>query len=212
MIAEPDVMKAALNWNESGWPDFVVYNPIFAAAPEAKIFGTAIPRNEARATMESGPTAVLGEAATQFGLLTPLEPDEQDAREALQFAAHCDVLPRDMLPIMVDIQRLREAWLAQATLEALDKAQGPVVVITGNGHARTDWGVPVYLAWVRPELNVIALGQAEDGELSGAFDITTDAPAVDSGDPCAGPFETTADLALAGGAAAPYGRHMAKLG
>jgi uncharacterized iron-regulated protein len=36
-----------------------------------------------------------------------------------------------------------------------------VAVITGNGHARRDWGVPALLRVARPDLRVIAVGQFE---------------------------------------------------
>jgi hypothetical protein len=36
-----------------------------------------------------------------------------------------------------------------------------VVIITGNGHARTDWGVPALLAVAAPDVTVFALGQFE---------------------------------------------------
>jgi uncharacterized iron-regulated protein len=38
-------------------------------------------------------------------------------------------------------QRLKDAWMADRLLDA----HTPTVLITGNGHARTDRGVPLYL-------------------------------------------------------------------
>ncbi len=76
--------------------------------------------------------------------------------------------------------------MAREALDAFDEVGGPVVVITGNGHARKDWGVPSYLAQVRPELRVVSLGQSEDGTLpEGGFDMIIDAPSVERDDPCA---------------------------
>ena len=37
-----------------------------------------------------------------------------------------------------------------------------MAVITGNGHARRDHGMPAYLARVAPDLTVYVLGQTED--------------------------------------------------
>jgi uncharacterized iron-regulated protein len=59
-------------------------------------------------------------------------------------------------------------------------------VITGNGHARRDWGVPAVLAEVAPDLDVWVLGQTEDGRpLEGGFDAVISDPAAPRPDPCA---------------------------
>ncbi|MGY3438966.1 MULTISPECIES: ChaN family lipoprotein [unclassified Marinovum] len=179
-------LGAALGWADSGWPDFALYHPIFAAAPQAQIFGAAIPRATARAAMQSGAGAVFGAEAARFGLNDALPPDTQTAREALQMAAHCDALPEAMLPQMVEIQRLRDAALARAVLAAMAQTGGPVAVITGNGHARKDWGVPQVLAKVAPDLRVFVLGQGEEGTPpEGGFDEVVFAPVPLRDDPCA---------------------------
>ena len=43
---DPTALEEALGWAESGWPDFTMYYPVFAAAPEARILG-APPRGDA---------------------------------------------------------------------------------------------------------------------------------------------------------------------
>lgn len=179
-------LAGALEWAESGWPDFALYYPIFAAAPGAAIYGAQVPREEARAVFEEGLAASFGADAARYGLDRPLPATEQAAREALQMAAHCDALPVDILPGMVEIQRLRDAALARAVLNALDETGGPVAVITGNGHARRDWGMPAVLSAARDGLEIVALGQTEDGApLEGGFDEVISAEAVDRPDPCA---------------------------
>jgi len=104
----------------------------------------------------------------------------------VQRAAHCDALPEEILPGMVAVQRLRDAVLARAVVQAVEATGGPVAMITGNGHARIDWGVPSYLARVAPDLEVWTLGQTEEAQaLDGGFDEVVSAPAVDRPDPCA---------------------------
>ena len=67
----------------------------------------------------------------------------------------------------------------------VDVTGGPVVVITGNGHARTDWGAPHYVSKAAPGVRVFALGQGEAGKPpEGDFAAVVDGPAVDRGDPC----------------------------
>ena len=186
LIADEAALEAALGLNDSGWPDFSIYYPIFAAAPEAAYFGAAVPRDTARAAMETGMAEAFRGDAAAYGLTAPLPEGQQAKREALQLAAHCDALPEEMLPVMVDIQRLRDAELAYSALEAFEAHGGPVVVITGNGHARMDWGAPVYLMTAAPNVSAAALGQGEDDlPPDGVFDVIESAPAVDRGDPCA---------------------------
>lgn len=185
LLGDADALATALDWSQSGWSDFAMYHPIFLAAPDAVIFGAAVPRDAARASMQRGIAAAFGPEAAVFGLADPLSETEQAQREALQFDAHCEALPRDLLPTMVDIQRLRDARLAQEALIALERTGGPVVVITGNGHARADWGVPRFLRQVRGGIRIFTLGQTEDGAvLPGAFDAVLDAPSVARPDPC----------------------------
>ena len=179
-------LAEALAWDESGWPDFAMYYPIFSAAPEAQIYGAQVPREAARSALSTGPAASFGPEAARYGLDRDLPPEEQTARETLQMEAHCNALPPEMLPGMVAIQRLRDAVLARATIEALEATGGPVAGITGNGHARRDWGVPAYLTKVAPDLDIWVLGQTEDDSpLDGGFDMVTSAPAVERPDPCA---------------------------
>lgn len=182
---DADELAAALDWDASGWPDFSLYYPIIAAAPQAVVVGAGVPRGAARAAMELGVAESFGPDAQAYGLTAPLGADEQARREADQFEAHCEALPEEMLPVMVELQRLRDAMLARAVVAALDEYGAPVVLITGNGHARRDRGAPVALALVRPGLDLRVVGQGEDGEgPQGLFDEVWDAPAVDRPDPC----------------------------
>lgn len=185
LVADEAALEAALGWNDSGWPDFSIYYPIFAAAPEADYFGAAISRDVARQAMAEGMAEAFRGDAEAYGLTAPLPDAQQAEREALQLAAHCDAMPEEMLPVMVNIQRLRDAELAYSAVQAVEAHGGPVVVITGNGHARMDWGAPVYLMAAEPDLRVAALGQGEEGAApSGVFDVVETSPPVDRGDPC----------------------------
>lgn len=180
------VLEAALGWEAAGWPDFDMYFPIFEAAPEAFIFGAGVPRERLRDLMAEDLQAVAGaDLSERFALDIPLDAEEQIARETLQREAHCNALPEELMPRMVSVQRLRDAVLADRALEALSRHGAPVVVITGNGHARMDWGAPALLKIAAPDVAVYALGQSEAGQgPSGVFDSLTDGPAVDRGDPC----------------------------
>ncbi|WP_083096397.1 ChaN family lipoprotein [Pseudophaeobacter leonis] len=184
--------SAVLNWEESGWPAFELYAPVFYAARQLPQFGALVPRAASQAALQAGVASHFGADAARFGLDQALPAAEQVRREADQLVNHCNAMPVEMLPMLVDFQRLRDTSLAAATERALQRAGGPaegaaggpVVVITGNGHARRDRGLSVYLTRAMPELEVLALGQSEEGRIEGLFDITLSSPAAPRGDPC----------------------------
>jgi len=184
-LQDPDALAKALDWSASGWPDFAMYYPIFAAARGASVYGAAVPREETRNAMRIGIPRAFGAGAEVYGLTAELDAEELADRLNLQMAAHCNALPLELLPGMVDLQRLRDAVLARAALAALAETGGPVAVITGNGHARKDWGLPAYVARIAPDVSLFSLGQSEDGmPPQGGFDLVLDAPGVDRPDPC----------------------------
>ncbi|WP_027257674.1 ChaN family lipoprotein [Leisingera aquimarina] len=184
-LANARLTARQLDWQNSGWPDFSLYAPVFAAAADARQYGAQVPRAEAAEAWERGVAAFFrAEDAARFGLDQPLPEVEQAEREADQQTNHCNAMPVEMLPVLVDFQRLRDAALAKAADTALAETGGPVAVITGNGHARTDRGLAVYLAKARPAVQIRSLGQSEGGQISGTFDLLLDAGAAVRPDPC----------------------------
>lgn len=178
---EPEALKTATR--AFHWSNIADYADLLAASPV--IAGGALPRDQVRQAFSEGAAAVFGADAAAFGLTTPLPPDQLAARKDHQFEAHCQAMPRDMMSGMVEAQRLRDAGLAHAVLAALDQYGAPVVLITGNGHARKDWGVPALLVRASPGVSVFSLGQTEEGAtLQGVFDQIADAPRPDRADPC----------------------------
>lgn len=181
----PDALAEALDWSERGWPDFAFYYPIFVAAPDAAIFGGALPRASVRRAVEEGAAAVMGGSASLFGLEAHLDDEEQEIRNTLQREAHCNALPEDILPGMVEAQRLRDASLARAVIAAMNETGPPVLVITGNGHARRDWGIPRMLNRADPDLTVLSIGQFETPpEDPSPFDLWLVTTPAERGDPC----------------------------
>lgn len=179
----PDAIRAATGWDDSGWPEFPLYAPVFAALGEAQIFGGGLDRALVRQAITDGAAAVLDDPRFD---LSDLPEEEQATREAEQQEAHCNALPEEMLPGMVEAQRLRDAALTRAVLTAIDETGGPVALITGNGHARKDRAVPLMLARVAPDLVVDVLGQFEEMPEEGApFDRWAISPAPEREDPCA---------------------------
>jgi uncharacterized iron-regulated protein len=188
-------LEQALGWAGTGWPDFSLYAPIFLAAPTAQLFGANLPRALVRKSITDGAADVFGPDAPLYGLTTPLSKEDQTAQEAEQMAAHCNALPETLLPGMVEAQRLRDAALARAVIRArAATGGGQVVVITGNGHARTDWGLSVPLSRVlageaptdTPAPIILAVGQFETAAPDDPpFDLVLVTDAVERDDPCA---------------------------
>lgn len=179
-------LATALDWENAGWPAFGHYAQIMEAAPGAKIYGAALPREKVRAAVKNGAASEFGDQAAVFGLLQPLPPEEQAAREAAQMEAHCDALPVEMLSGMVEAQRLRDAALAAAVLRARADTEGIILVITGNGHADTSTGMPAVLSNVAPQLTVFSFAQLEAlPDSAPPYDGFLVTEPVEREDPCA---------------------------
>ena len=187
LIGDPGALGAALGWEESGWPDFAMYAPIFAAAPEAAHMGAALTSNGMRLAVTDGAASPLGAGAGLMGLDEPLPPARQAAEEARQAEVHCDMMPEEMLAGMVEVQRARDGALALAALAALEAHGAPVAVILGNGHAEAG-AVPALIGRARPGTAVLALGQLEAApEDSAPYDLWAESGAPErEGDPCDG--------------------------
>ncbi|MEB8385665.1 ChaN family lipoprotein [Rhodobacteraceae bacterium KMM 6894] len=181
--ADTDRTVIAEAWEASGWRDFPIYAPIFDAFGTARIIGAAAPREAIRAVYSDGPDALFGADAARFGLDKALPSEQQTTREELQFNAHCEAMPRDMMAGMVAVQRYRDAVFAKAALEALETYGPPIAVIAGNGHARTDWGVPALIALAAPDVTTHAIAFVEEAN-GMPFDKTHIVPATERDDPC----------------------------
>ena len=186
-----DDLAEALEWEASGWPDFAMYAPIFDAAPEAWVSGGGVAPDVLRKSVMEGAAAAWPEGAERYGLNERMPQDVIDAMLEEQDVAHCGALPTGMLPGMVEAQQLRDASFADAALRLLEADHAPVVLITGNGHARADRGSPLYLKRAAPDVTALSVGMIEVGE-SDAQDLANEAPfdvviytePFDRGDPC----------------------------
>lgn len=187
-LSDAAAVARATEWESRGWPDFAMYHPIFMAAPGARIYAGDVPRSVVRMAIRDGAAAAFGQDAAVFGLTEPFAADLQAEQEKALLAAHCYAMPPEALPGMVEAQRLRDAVLAAAALTALRETGGPVAVITGVEHARTDIGVPAMVRMASPAITVLSVGQMEsvpEGPPPHDLWIVTDGVA-DRGDPCEG--------------------------
>ncbi len=149
-----------LAWAESGWPDFAMYAEILLAAPAATVAGGGVDRAALRRAAEQG--AASWPDAARFGLDQALAPAEAARRAQAQVDSHCGMLPIEAAPALVDAQRIRDAAFADALLRAAE--DGFAVLITGNGHARVDWGAPRFLRRLAPDARGVSVGLLEAPE------------------------------------------------
>ncbi|MEM7271010.1 MAG: ChaN family lipoprotein [Pseudomonadota bacterium] len=193
MIADRDEGAAnadRANWINPAWNGWEMYQPIIAAAPEAVIAGGLVAKDIIRTAMIRGAATAWPEGA-RYRLAEPLPMDMVEDMIMEQRTAHCKALAKHSLPGMVEAQQLRDASFADAALRLHEAGHRPVVLITGNGHARTDRGVPLYLRRAASDLTVVAIGQRELERGGGLhplwktpFDFTIHTEAHDRGNPC----------------------------
>ena len=177
----PDALAAAVAWSESGWPAWAQYRPVFAAAYAhgLPVVAANLPREQLRPLAMKGAAKLSPEARERYALDVGLPPRQREAMtEALQ-AGHCGLMPEKMIPGMLTVQRARNGIMAKSLLDAARDADG-AVLITGNGHARADRGVPYVLGELAPERPTLALAfrEVEGGETDpqayGAADAADD--------------------------------------
>jgi uncharacterized iron-regulated protein len=150
----PEAIAQAVDWAKSGWPDWALYRPVFAAGLERglPIVAANFPRAQGKALAMQGLSALSPEVVSRLGLDTPLSEEVARAMRAELFESHCGHMPQELMEPMMHVQRARDAQMAERLL-ASDKGDG-ALLITGSGHARTDRGVPARLASLSPGTKV----------------------------------------------------------
>ncbi|MFQ5989303.1 MAG: ChaN family lipoprotein [Candidatus Methylomirabilales bacterium] len=188
----------AVNWDRSGWPDWVLYQPIAEAALEAglSIVATNLPRATVRTLRRKGLAAVEPGLVSRLGLDQRLAPETHAEMAAEIRHAHCGYASASTVEAMITVQRARDAQMAESL--AVAGQEDGAVLIAGSGHVRKDYGVPTYLALQAPGTSVVSVTFLEvtKGEIApGAytarlgrgrlpFDYVWFTPRVDDLDPC----------------------------
>lgn len=184
----PHTVQALQALGAPGW-DWPLYAPLLEVAVRHRlpVIGGNLSRDEAIAVMRRGLTALPASAdAPRLGL-PPNWPAPVQARlEQRMIDSHCGKLPASVAPRMVMAQAARDAWLADAVLAARERFPGrDVILITGNGHAERDTGVPVFLerrGVPADQIAVLLLTESRDS--SEPADAVLSFPPVDRPDPC----------------------------
>lgn len=177
-------LKAAIDWDKSGWQDYA-YDPLLIAALKGQVpfYAGDADRNTIRKVSKEGASALPGDEKARLKLDVPLG-DKADAAVLDQlFESHCKHMPREQLGSMAFAQRYRDAVLADAVLKAIEK-RGSTLLIAGNEHVREDRGVPWYIHQRAPEKKTLSIMmlEVEDGKTDPEAYVPRDPegkPAVD---------------------------------
>lgn len=170
-----------------GW-DWRLYRPFVELALEydLPIVAANLSRADAMRVATQGFAAVFDEATRARFALDALPPALLAAHEKAVDDGHCNRMPADALPALARAQIARDLALAEAIRPYF--ARG-VVLLTGNGHARKDIGVPFFLTEAE-RAQAIAIGllerdKPEEGDWAQRFDVAFSTPVQGRDDPCA---------------------------
>lgn len=156
-----DDLAAALNWQQSGWHAGVLEAIIAPALGSwLHVYAGHPPRERVRAVARGGLDALdaldSGERR-RLGLDVGLEPPLEAALIEELEASHCGLVPRSAFGGMAAAQRYRDAHMAAALVAARKAHGGTAVLLAGNGHVRTDRGVPWHLRRMDPAARLFAV-------------------------------------------------------
>lgn len=167
-LANSGDLKRFLEWDKSAWSKMADYTPLFDAAITARlpIYAADPPRDTMKKAAKEGLTVALShDERARLALDTPLG-DAHDAASLAEIeGSHCGMIPKSAQPNMAQAQRYRDAHMADVLLKAAE-AHGSAILIAGNGHVRTDRGVPWYIRARRPDVKIVSvmLVEVEDGK------------------------------------------------
>jgi uncharacterized iron-regulated protein len=194
-----DELLRLLEWDKSGWPPAQIYKPLFEAALAARlpIYAGDPPRGRVRAIARGGLSSLPPEERARLRLDEPMPAPLLDALRKELAGSHCGLLPAEAVEGMAAAQRYHDAHLADAFLAAAGR-HGSAILITGNGHARKDRGVPWHLELraARIAVTTFLLIEVEEGktdpklylprdpEGKPAADLVIFTPRAERGDPC----------------------------
>jgi uncharacterized iron-regulated protein len=200
-FAGADELFRLLEWDKSGWPPAQIYRPLLEAALAAKLPMMAgdPPRDRVRAVARSDLSVVPPEEHSRLRLDSSMPPALLDALRRDLVDGHCGVLSAEIVERMSAAQRYRDAHLADALLTAAERGRdGFAILIAGNGHVRSDRGVPWHIRQRVPKSQVtsVVIVEVEEGktdpelyvprdpEGKPAADLVIFTPRAERGDPC----------------------------
>jgi uncharacterized iron-regulated protein len=163
-----------LKWDASGWPDGEIFQPLFDAALWAKlrVYPGNGPRDRMRPLVRGDHAGITDEEAARLRMAQTMSEPLLAALAAELEASHCGVLPASAFGPMSLAQRYTDAYMAESLAKAAQK-HGGAFLLAGNGHVRTDRGVPWHLRQIAPDRKAVAvmLLEVEAGKDDPAADV-----------------------------------------
>lgn len=158
--------KRLTDWEKSGWQQYN-YDPLLQAALNAQLplYAGDVPRASIMQVAKEGEAALSADERARLKLNVPLGSKGDEASLSEIVESHCNMMPKEALRGMAYAQRYRDATLADTVLRAAGQ-HGSAILIAGNGHVRTDRGVPWYVRQRAAGTKVISvvLVEVEDGK------------------------------------------------
>lgn len=187
-------------FDRPGW-NWRLYEPLVTAALHNRmpLLALNLSRADARRVAADGFGALGAGRAARLGLESVWSDARDAALRQILSDAHCGRLPEEHAARLIRAQRARDAVMA----EALSKHAGrAALAVLGNGHARRDLGVPLYLERLDPGAAIVAIGLTEveaqridpahyaapaaGAGAAAAYDFVWFTPRPQRKDPCAG--------------------------
>lgn len=164
--ADDAQIRAALAWNDRGWP-WRVYGPVVRAAVAAgvPVIGANLPSAELQDAMKN----------KAFDDHLALELRQKQYKNIID--GHCGLLNAAQVPPMARVQTARDAAMARSVLAARKSGQ-VVLLVAGSGHVDAELGVPTHLP---PDVAAHSIVLAAARESAGSGDGASRTQAIDSG-------------------------------
>ncbi len=173
-------LKAHLNWDNSSW-NWDVVGPVIYSAYEtgAKILHGNLSRDELMDVYSGNIQA--------YPTISSVKPQVEDELLEMVYKSHCDLIPKERLTSMVDVQLARDALMASS----LASASGTRVLIAGAYHIQKDKSVPLHIRSNGDDSVSIALVEVSeskqilaDYQLEGLYDYVVFTPVFEIRDYC----------------------------
>ncbi len=151
---------------EASWQwDF--YRPLLALAQQYQLplVAANFSRADASRLVRQGVTALPASDDALRRMLLAVPPALQQGQQDAIALGHCNQLPTPLLPAMASAQIARDIVMAEAIRPYRERG---VVLLAGNGHVRSDLGVP---RWLSGSLSIGFLeAPARAGKVAGRYD------------------------------------------
>jgi len=152
-------MKARLEWSKHDWP-WSDYGPLFQLTRknQAPLIAGNISRSAIRSIYKQEPDAL---SEHRYSTLHGIPDTVRQKVHSEIYRNHCELMPRETLEPMVNVQLARDASMANAMLK--HRTEQGAILIAGGFHVRKDLSVPLHLSARQPELtqSIVLLAEVQ---------------------------------------------------